>query len=462
MSDSQNNYDLIVLGGGTAGYAAALRATQLDMKVALIERDKVGGTCLHRGCVPTKALLHVAEVADSTREASVFGIDATLNNINVEDVLKFKSGITDKNHKGLQGLIKMAGIDTVIGEGKLTGKDTVTVSTDEGDVELTGKNIVLATGSTSRTLGIEIGGNVLTSTEALNLDRVPKSAIVLGGGVIGVEFASIWNSFGSDVTIVEGLPNLVANEDASVSKGLERAFKKRKIKQKLGVFFKEVEQTSDGVKVSLEDGTELEAEVLLVAVGRGPVTEGFGFEEQGVKLDRGFVTTNDRLHTGVGNIYAAGDIVPGLQLAHRSFAHGIFIAEEIAGKNPAPLDETGVPRITYCDPEIFSVGLTEKKAAEKYGEDKIEKVEFPLAGNAKSAILNTQGFIKIIREKDGPIVGVHGLGARLSEQAGEAQLIVNWEAFPEEVASLIHGHPTQNEAIGEAALALAGKPLHFR
>lgn len=461
MVDSKNSYDLVILGGGTAGYSAAIRASQLDMKVALVERDKVGGTCLHRGCIPTKALLHVAEIADSVRGSKGFGVLSEFQGIDMEAALKFKNGIVDRNHKGLAGMMKADGVDTIIGEGKLTDANTVVVSTEDGDIELAGKNIVLATGSEPKTIGIEIGGRVLTSTEALQYAEVPKSAIVLGGGVIGVEFASIWASLGSDVTIVEGLPRLVANEDPDISRELERAFRRRKITSKVGVKFKSVEQNDNGVKVFLEDGSELEADVLLVAVGRGPVTAGFGYEEVGVKLDRGFVITNERLHTGVDNIWAIGDIVPGLQLAHRSFAHGIFVAEEIAGLEPTPLVESGVPRATYCDPEIFSVGITEEKAKEEYGEDNVQSVRFPLGGNAKSAILKTNGFVKAVRVKEGPVVGLHGIGARFSEQVGEAQLIVNWEAFPEEVAHLIHGHPTQNEAIGEAMLALAGKPLHF-
>lgn len=461
MSDSENKYDLVILGGGTGGYSTALRAAQLGMRVALIERDKVGGTCLHRGCVPTKALLHAAEVADTVRDSQSFGIVAEYAGIDIDGVLEFKQGIIDNNYKGRTGLVKVAGIDTVSGVGKLTGPNTVHVDNDEGGLTLTGTNIVLATGSTSKTLGIEIRDRVITSTEALNYDRVPESAIVLGGGVIGLEFASVWDSFGVDVTIVEGLPHLAANEDEDISKAIEKAFKKRKIKFKTGVFFDAVEQDANGVHVTLADGTSLNADVLLVAVGRGPVTEGFGFEEQGITLDRGFVITNDRLHTGVGNIWAVGDIVPGLQLAHRSFAQGIFVAEEIAGLNPVPPVESGIPRVTYTEPEIFSVGVTEAKAAEQYGADNIESVKFPLGGNAKSAILKTTGFIKAIREKNGPVVGVTGIGSRLSEQAGEAQLVVNWEAFPEEVAQLIHAHPTQNEALGEAFLALAGKPLHF-
>ncbi|WP_040348604.1 dihydrolipoyl dehydrogenase [Brevibacterium mcbrellneri] len=461
MVDSKNSYDLVILGGGTAGYSAAIRASQLDMKVALIERDKVGGTCLHRGCIPTKALLHVAEIAHSVRDSKSFGILSEFHGVDMEAAIKFKDGIVDRNYKGLSGMIKADGVDLISGEAKLKDQSTVTVSTDEGELELNAKNIILATGSEPKTIGIEIGGRVLTSTEALSHTEVPGSAIVLGGGVIGCEFASIWSSLGSEVTIVEGLPRLVANEDADISKELEKAFRRRKIKSKLGVKFKSVEQDDNGVKVQLEDGSELEADVLLVAVGRGPVTADFGYEEAGIKLDRGFVVTNERLHTGVGNIWAIGDIVPGLQLAHRSFGHGIFVAEEIAGLEPTPVDENGVPRATYSEPEIFSVGLTEDQAKEKYGEDKIASVKFPLGGNAKSAILKTNGFVKAVRVKEGPVVGLCGIGARFSEQVGEAQLIINWEAFPEEVAHLIHGHPTQNEAIGEAMLALAGKPLHF-
>ncbi|SMY13137.1 dihydrolipoyl dehydrogenase [Brevibacterium jeotgali] len=460
MTESSENYDLVILGGGTAGYAAAFRGATLGLSVALIERDKVGGTCLHRGCVPTKALLHAAEVAETAKAADQFGVKAEFQGIDIEGVLAYKDDVVSKNYKGLQGLIKVRGIDYITGEGTLTAKDTIQVSNDEGGVTVTGKNIILATGSEPKTIGIDITGRVLTSTEALHLKDVPETAIVLGGGVIGVEFASVWASFGTKVTIVEGLPRLVANEDEAISKNLERAFKKRKIGVQTGKMFKGVTQDDDQVHVELEDGTVLDADYLLVAVGRGPVTQGFGYEDQGITTDRGFVIVDERQHTGVGSIYAIGDITPGLQLAHRSFAHGIFVAEEIAGLNPAPLVESGVPRVTYSEPEIFSVGITEKQAAEQYGEDSIETLDYNLAGNGKTVILRSAGAIKVVREKDGPVLGIHGIGARLSEQAGEAQLIINWEAFPEEVAQLIHAHPTQNEAIGEAFLALTGKPLH--
>jgi dihydrolipoamide dehydrogenase len=454
---AEHNFDVVILGGGSGGYAAALRSAQLGLSVALIERDKLGGTCLHRGCIPTKALLHSAEVADVTRDAAAFGISATLNGVDMPAVNKYRDGIVDRLFKGLTGLVSSKAITVVAGEGKLVAPKTISVNGDS----YTGKNVVLATGSYSRTLpGLEIGGRVITSEQALQLDFVPTKAIVLGGGVIGVEFASIWKSFGTDVTIIEGLPTLVPNEDASVSKALERAYRKRGINFKTGVRFSGVQQSATGVVVSLENGETFDAELLLVAVGRGPNATGFGYEENGIKMDRGYVLTNDRLETSVPGVYAAGDIVPGLQLAHRGFQQGIFIAEEIAGLKPVSIDENVIPKVTYSEPEIASVGLTEAKAAEKFGAENISSYEYNLGGNGKSQILGTAGFVKLIRQNNGPIVGIHMIGSRVGEQIGEAQLIVNWEAFPEDVASLVHAHPTMNEALGEAHLALAGKPLH--
>lgn len=450
-------YDLIVLGGGSAGYAAALRGAQLGLKVALVEGDKLGGTCLHRGCIPTKALLHSAEVADTIRESEAFGVESTFGRIDMAGVNKFKESVVARLYKGLQGLIASRSIDLIQGWGKLAAADTVEVD----GTRYQGRNIVLATGSYSKSLpGLEIGGRVITSEQALQMDSVPKSAVILGGGVIGVEFASVWASFGTEVTIVEALPRLIANEDEALSKGLQRAFTKRRIRFLTNTMFAGVTQTVDGVAVTTQDGKTVDAEVLLVAVGRGPATANLGYEEAGIPMDRGFVPTNDRLHTGVGNVYAIGDIVPGLQLAHRGFQQGIFVAEEIAGLNPAPIIESGIPRVTYSEPQVGSVGLTEAQAREQFGDDGIETVEYNLGGNAKSQMLQTAGFIKLISQKDGPIIGVHMLGARVSELIGEGQLMVNWEAYPDDVASLVHAHPTQNDAIGEAALALAGKPLH--
>ncbi|HLV57721.1 MAG TPA: dihydrolipoyl dehydrogenase [Natronosporangium sp.] len=455
MSD---DFDVVVLGGGSGGYATALRAAQLGRSVALVEKDKVGGTCLHRGCIPAKALLHAAEVADTARESQQFGIEVELRGVDLPAVNRYKDGVVAKMYKGLQGLIRAAKITYIEGEGRLVARDTVAV----GDRRLVGRAVVLATGSYPRTLpGLEIDGErVITSDHALNLQRLPTSAIVLGGGVIGAEFASAWRSFGVEVTIVEALPRLLPAEDEDVSRQIERAFRRRGIAARVGKPFESLERTAEGVRVSIAGGETLEADLLLVAVGRGPVTAGLGYEEQGVAMERGFVVTDERLRTSVPGVYAVGDIVPGLQLAHRGFQHGIFVAEEIAGLNPPVIDERGIPRVTYCDPEVVSVGLTEAQARDQYGQDKISTYTYNLGGNGKSNILKTQGFVKLVRVADGPVVGIHIVGSRVSEQVGEAQLIYNWEAFPADVAQLIHAHPTQNEALGEAHLALAGKPLH--
>jgi len=450
-------FDIVVLGGGSGGYATALRGAQLGLTVALVEAGKLGGTCLHNGCIPTKALLHAAELADNAREGAQFGVHTTLDHIDMAGVNAYKDGVVARLYKGLQGLVKSRAVTVFEGRGTLVGPDTVEVNGQR----ITGRNIVLGTGSYARSLpGLDIGGRVITSDQALQLDWVPKSVVVLGGGVIGSEFASVWKSFGTDVTIIEALPHLVPNEDLALCKAFERAFRKRGINFNLGVRFAGVTQDDAGVHVSLEDGKTFDADLLLVAVGRGPSTAGLGYEQQGITIDRGFVITNDRLHTGVGNIYAVGDIVPGLQLAHRGFAQGIFVAEEIAGLAPVTIVESGIPRVTYSDPEVASVGLTEAKAREIHGDDAVEVLEYNLGGNGKSQILGTAGFVKLVRQKDGPVIGVHMIGARVGELIGEGQLIVNWEAYPEDVASLVHAHPTQNEALGEAHLALAGKPLH--
>ncbi|MEO6200285.1 MAG: dihydrolipoyl dehydrogenase [Cryobacterium sp.] len=454
---SEQKFDLVVLGGGSGGYAAALRAVQLGLTVGLIEKDKLGGTCLHLGCIPTKALLHSAEVADVSREGAKYGVTTSFDGIDIAAVTAFREGVVASKFKGLQGLIKSKGITVIAGEGRLVSPTTVQV----GEDTIVGTNVILATGSYSRSLpGLDIGGRVITSEQALALDYVPKKVAVLGGGVIGVEFASVWKSFGADVTIIEALPHLVPNEEESISKSLERAFRKRGIGYKLGIRFQSVTQDENGVVVTLENGDTIEAEILLVAVGRGPSTAGLGFEEVGVTMDRGFVITNERLATNIPGVFAVGDIVPGLQLAHRGFQQGIFVAEEIAGLNPIIVEDINIPKVTYCDPEVASVGYSEAKAAEKFGADQVSSYEYNLAGNGKSSILGTAGSIKVVRVKDGPVVGVHMIGARVGELIGEGQLIVNWEAYPEDIAPLLHAHPTQNEALGEAFLALAGKPLH--
>ncbi|MEJ1087438.1 dihydrolipoyl dehydrogenase [Microbacterium sp. Mu-80] len=452
-----HEFDLVILGGGSGGYAAALRASELGKKVVLIEKDKVGGTCLHRGCIPTKALLHAAEVADHVRSAASVGVSATFEAIDPAGVRAYREGIVAKKFKGLEGLIKARGITVVSGAGRLEPDRSVSV----GEDRYVGADVVLATGSYSRTLpGLEIGGRIIASEQALALDEVPSSVVILGGGVIGVEFASVWRSFGAEVTIVEALPHLVPNEDLALSKGLERAFRRRGIKYSLGTRFQKAEQSDTDVTVTLEDGKTFTADYLLVAVGRGPATADLGFEEAGIALDRGFVTVDDQLRTGADRVWAVGDIVPGLQLAHRGFLQGIAVAERIAGMQVPSLPESQIPRVTYSSPEVASVGITEAAAVAEYGAEDVVAYDYNLAGNGKSEIIGTGGTVKVVRQKDGPVLGVHLLGDRVGELITEGQLAVAWEAHPEDIAPLIHAHPTQSEALGEAFLALAGKPLH--
>ena len=458
MTADNTSFDVVILGGGSGGYACALRASQLGLTVALVEKDRVGGTCLHRGCIPTKALLHAAEIADAVRESAQFGVNASLEGVDLRQVNTYKDEIVGRLYKGLQGLIKSREITVVQGNGRLVGPRTVEVD----GIRYDGKHVVLASGSVTRSLpGLDIDGErVVSSWEAMQLDTVPQRVVVIGGGVIGVEFASAWRSFGAEVTILEALPRLLAAEDLSSSKALERAFRKRGIVVEANTAFSSLERTPSGVRVAAESGETHEADICLVAVGRGPHTANLGYEEQGVELDRGFVATNERLQTKLAGAYAVGDIVPGMQLAHRGFQHGIFVAEDIAGLEPAVINEAGIPRVTYCEPEVASVGLSEDQAKAAHGPDEIESLTYDLGGNGKSQILKTQGFVKVVRRRGGPVLGVHMVGSRVGELIGEAQLIYSWEAFPEDVSALVHMHPTQNEALGEAHLALAGKPLH--
>jgi dihydrolipoamide dehydrogenase len=455
---ADQSYDIVILGGGSGGYACALRAAELGKRVALVEKDKVGGTCLHRGCIPTKALLHAAELADQAREGASFGVRSTLEGIDMAGVNAYKDKVVSRLFKGLTGLVASRHIDVIAGDGRLVSPTQVRV----GDTVLEAAHVVLATGSQSRSLpGLDIDGQrVITSEQALELDRVPASAVILGGGVIGVEFASVWRSFGAEVTIVEMLPHLVPTEDESSSKLLERAFRRRGIGHKLGAKFEGVKDTGSGVTVTLEGGTTIDAELLLVAVGRGPVSAGLGYEDAGVTVDRGFVVVDEYCQTNVPTISAVGDLIPGPQLAHVGFAEGILVAERLAGLKVTPIDYDGVPRVTYSNPEVASVGITAAAAAER-GIATTEVV-YDLAGNGKSQILQTQGAAKVIAtEGGGPVLGIHLVGSRVGELIAEGQLIYNWEAVPAEVAQLIHPHPTQSEMIGEAHLALAGKPLHF-
>jgi dihydrolipoamide dehydrogenase len=451
-----SQFDLVILGGGSGGYAAALRGSQLGLSVALIEQDKVGGTCLHRGCIPTKALLHAGEVADSARESHLFGVNATLDSIDMNGFNAYKDGVIAGLYNGLQGLIKSRNVTFIEGKGRLVNNNTVEVNGQQ----YTGKNIILATGSYAKTItGLEIDGHrVITSDHGTKMDYIPKSAIVLGGGVIGCEFASVWKSFGVDVTIIEGLSHLVPLEDESSSKLLERAYRKRGINFELGIKFKSHRVNADSVTVTLEDGREFTAEILLVSIGRGPVTDGIGYQEAGIAMDRGYILVDDHCRTNVPGIFAVGDIIPTLQLAHVGFQEGILVAETIAGLNPHPINYDGVPRVTYSEPEVASVGLSTKIAKER-GYDVVE-LDYNLAGNGKAQILKTAGSIKLVAQKNGPVLGIHMVGARVGELLAEAQLIFNWEATADDVAPLIHAHPTMSEAMGEAHMALAGKPLH--
>ena len=448
--------DLVILGGGSGGYAAALRAAELGMTVVMVEKDKVGGTCLHRGCIPTKALLHSAETVDVIKEAAQFGVNGTFESVDITAVNAYKGKVVDGLYKGLTGLVASRKIEVVQGTGRLVSPTAVEV--DGRRIEA--RHVLLATGSVPRSiLGLELDGvQVITSDDALGMDRIPASVVILGAGAIGCEFASVWRSFGAEVTIVEALPHLVPLEEESSSKLLERAFRKRGIKQELGARFSSVDRAAEGVTVHLEGGKTLQAELLLVAIGRGPVSADLGYEQIGVELDRGFVKVDDLCQTSVSTISAVGDLIPTLQLAHVGFAEGILVAERLAGLPVTPVDYDGVPRVTYSHPEVASVGLTTKVATER-GYDIIEAT-YDLAGNGKARILGTAGAVKVIAQKDGPVLGVHMVGERVGELIAEAQLITNWEARPSEVAQLIHPHPTMSEAVGEAHLALAGKPLH--
>ena len=457
MTDS-GGYGIVILGGGSGGYACALRAAELGKRVALIEKDKVGGTCLHRGCIPTKALLHAAEIADRARDGASVGVRSTFDGVDMGGVNGYKDKVVDRLWKGLQGILASRKVEVIYGDGRLISPTAVQV----GDAVYTGEHVVLATGSEARSLpGLQVDGTrIITSDQALTLDRVPASVVVLGGGVIGVEFASVWRSFGAEVTIVEMLPHLLPPEEESSSKLLERAFRRRGISYQLGVRFEGVKDTGSGVTVTLEGGKTLDAELLLVAVGRGPVSADLGYEQAGVAMERGFVTADEYCQTSVPTISAVGDLTPGLQLAHVGFAEGILVAERVSGLKVTPIDYDGVPRVTYSDPEVASVGITSAIAAERGIET--TEITYNLGGNGKSVILQTQGAAKVIATAGGgPVLGVHLVGARVGELIAEAQLIYNWEALPAEVAQLIHPHPTQSEAIGEAHLALAGKPLHF-
>ena len=458
------SYDVAVLGSGTGGYACALRAAELGKRVALIERDdRLGGTCLLRGCIPTKALLRSAEIMDNVTRSEEWGIKAS-GEPDWDGVLAYQSRIVDKLVSGLTSLIKARKIDVLKSEGRLVRTDSGAPGVQVDGDRIDATDVVLATGSTPRLLpGIEISERVITSDQALGLSFIPKSVVVIGAGAVGLEFASFYRSFGAEVIVVEALPRLAPLEDEEISRELARMFRKRGIDAHAGAKVQEVKPSEGAVEVTFEaDGGQQtkSADVCLVAVGRGPVSEGLGYEENGVELDRGYVKVNGSLSTTAEHVWAVGDVAATpYQLAHVAFAEGIGIAERIAGQEPAEIDYVGIPRVTFSTPEISSVGLTEEQARERGHEVVVEK--FNLQGLGKANIVGEGGLCKVIAEKDGgPVLGIHLIGPHVTDLIAEAMLITNWEAVPADVAALIHPHPTLSEAIGEAHLVLAGKPLH--
>ena len=458
-------FDVIVLGGGTGGYSCALRAADLGLRTALVERDKVGGTCLHRGCIPAKALLQTAEVAEHAADAAHYGVRATFDGVDAPAAQAYKQHIVDTNWKGLQSTLRRRGVEVIAGTGRLAAPRTLEVDASEGVrvLEAT-RGVVLATGSVPRPIpvpGLDIDGTrVITSDHALMLDRVPERPIIIGASAVGVEFATIWRAYGSAaVTVVEALPAMVPREDVDTSKALAAAFAKQGIDVRTGLTVTAGEVGADGVRVTLGDGATVEGDVVLVAVGRRPVTDTAGIVEAGVALDRGYVHVDEWCESSVAGVYAIGDVIPRLGLAHSSFQEGFLVAERLAGRPVVPIDYAGVPRVYYCHPEIASVGHTEQQLTER-GVPFVKELH-PFSHNARAMMTKGTGHVKILaRAGGGPVLGVHIVGPRATDIIGEAQLIYNWEALPTEVAQFIHPHPTIVEAIGEAHLAAAGKPLH--
>ena len=464
MSDER---DLIVIGSGPGGYVAAIRAAQLGMRVAVVEKDpEFGGTCLHRGCIPTKALLHTASLFDEVRRAGEFGVEVSDSRLDLDKAHGYKRRVVDKNAKGIEYLFKKNKIEGIHGRGWLLGAHDLAVESAAGTATYNAENILIATGSVPRDVPVAStdGERILNSDHILQLARVPESLVVLGAGAVGAEFASIFASFGSQVTIVEMLPRLLPIEDQEVSKELARAFRKRGIKSLTGTRLAGVESTDSGLRLALEgagDPAPLEAEMLLVAVGRAPVTEGLGLAEVGVETDKGYVTVDDRMRATVDGIYAIGDVVQTPWLAHVASAEGILAVEQMAGLEPRPLDYDQVPSVTYCDPEVGSVGLSEAEARER-GYD-VEVGKFPFSALAKASIIGkTGGFVKVVRDKRyDELLGVHIIGAHATDLIAEACVALRVESTTEELFRSIHAHPTLSEAMAEAAHAAVGQPIHM-
>ena len=472
MAEGSDSFDLVILGGGNGGYSAAFRANALGLSVAMVEKDKVGGTCLHRGCIPTKALLHAADLVDEIKTSGEFGIITQEPQVDWGKVLDFKESVVGRMYKGLSGLVKRNKIELVEGEGHLTDARTVVVKTADGERTLVAeKGLVLATGSYPRDLPFikADGDKVHNSNHALNAQDIPSSVVIVGGNYIGLEFASIYRSLGAEVQVVEMLPKIAPAEDDDISEALHKLLQRRGIKFHLGVSVSGAETTDSGVTVEIEkDGNKetLSAERMFVAIGRAARTDGIGLDEVGVNTDRGYITVDSTFRTSVDGVYAIGDAIhvtdsdsPHPQLAHTAFAEGQKVAERVAGQDPTPVDYRNVPHVIYCQPEVAAVGLTEARAKE-LGMDVVSK-RYPFSANARALMLGGgQGFVKTVAEKDGAVVGVHIVGPRASDLITEAQLVTSWEAYPSELAELMHPHPTLSEAIGETFLELADKPLH--
>jgi len=473
VAQSSDSFDVVILGGGNAGYSAAFRAVELGMSVALVEQDKVGGTCLHRGCIPTKALLHAADLVDEIRGAGDFGIAVGEPDVDWGKVQSFKDSVVSRMYKGLSGLVKRKKqLELIEGVGRLADEGRVAVAAGDGERTLSAaKGVVLAPGSYPRDLPfIEADGDrVLNSDHGLVAEYIPGSVVVVGGNYIGLEFASVYRSFGADVRVVEMLDRIAPGEDEDISDGLLKLLRKRGIEFDIGVEVTGAEVSGDGVEVEIAkngDRQTLSAERMFVAIGRAPRTQDLGLEDAGVKLERDFIVTDQDFATSVDGIYAIGDSIavpdanwPHPQLAHVAFIEGIKVAERLAGENPVPIEYRNIPHVIYCQPEVASVGLTEEKAKEA-GLDVVTK-SYQFSANARALMLGGgQGFVKSVAEKDGAVVGVHVLGPRASDIITEAQLVTSWEAYPAEMAELMHPHPTLSEVMGETFLELAGKPLH--
>jgi dihydrolipoamide dehydrogenase len=465
MSDA---YDVIVIGAGTGGYSTALRAAQLGRRVAIVERDeRLGGTCLLRGCIPTKALLQSAAVMDTVNRADEWGIKAS-GEPDWSAVLSFEDRIVDKLVKGVTGLIKARGIDVIRGSARLEpspGGGARVLIAGEGDRVVEAGDVVIATGSQPKLLpGIDVGPRVITSDQALWYEHIPASVVVIGAGAVGLEFASLYRSFGAEVTLVEALPALAPLEDEAVSKEIARAFRKRGITATAGASVREITDTGDVVEVVYDTGsapTTVAAEICLIAIGRGPVTEGLGVADAGIVVhEKGFVQVDDQLRTNLPGVWAVGDVAATpLQLAHVAFDEGYAVAERIAGIEVAAIDYVDIPRVTYCTPEIASVGLTEAQARDAGTDVVVEKLDLRAIGKAN--IVGEGGFVKVVAEADGgPVRGIHMVGPHVTDLIAEGMLITSWEATVDEVALMHHPHPSLSEGLGEAMLALAGKPLH--